>query len=52
MRFDPKRLAFGVEITRMLRQNRAKEMQNLQKKISALRAQKLRAVGLRVLRLA
>ena len=33
MRFDPKRLAFGVEITRMLRQNCAKEMQKFPKKI-------------------
>ena len=54
MRFDPKRLAFGVEITRMLRQNCAIEIiaKISNKKFSALRAQKLRSLGLRVLRLA
>ena len=52
MRSDPKRRAFGVEITQRLRQNRAKELQNF-RKFSARRAhKKLRALGLRALKLA
>ena len=50
MRSDPKKRAFGVELTRMLRQNRAKEMEQF-RKFSARRAhKKLRALSLRVLK--
>ena len=50
MRSDPKKHAFGVEITQMLRQNRAKELQKFWK-FSARRAhKKLRALSLRVLK--
>ena len=50
MRSDSKKHAFGVEITQMLRQNRAKELQKIWK-FSARRAhKKLRALSLRVLK--
>jgi len=52
MRSDPKKRAFGVEITQTLRQNRAKELQNFGK-FSARRAhKKLHALSLCALKLA